>query len=87
MEDTHHLHHSFMHQEQTNQDIHCNNLTHVTTLENLISLSGKPHILENAASLANGGIDYSSYNTTSLYLEKIFSALNCSTDPLINELS
>ena len=47
---------------------------------NLIYLSGKSHILENAASLARGWIDFPSGNTTSLYLLKIVSVLNCSDD-------
>ena len=51
---------------------------------NLIFFSGKSHILENAESLACEWIGSTSGNTTSLYLEIIFSALNCSTDTLVN---
>ena len=51
---------------------------------NLISLSGQSDILSNAESLASALIDSSSGNTTWLYLETIFSAFDCSTDPLVN---
>ena len=62
MEDPHHTHHSW------HREIHCNNLTHMSTLENLIfSEKYSP-----------------SDNKTSLYLMKIVSALNCSAYPLVN---
>ena len=40
--------------------------------------------LENAAYFSREKFGYPSYNKTSLYLEKIFSALNCSTDSLVH---
>ena len=52
---------------------------------NLVSFSGESHILPNAAYLAHGWNDSPSGNIISPYLEKIFSALNCSTDTLVNE--
>ena len=51
---------------------------------NLISFSGKSHILENSASLERGWIGSPSVTTIKLYTDKIFSSLNCSTDPLVN---
>ena len=67
-----------MHQDQKHQEIHCNNLTHMTTLGILIYLSGNSHILENAAYLAHGLIGYPSGNKNSLYLDKMFSSFNFS---------
>ena len=49
----------------------------------LIYFSGESHILKNEAYLACGLIGYTSGNTTSLYLDKIFSALTFSTEPLV----
>ena len=62
----------------------CNNLTHMTTLENLMSLSGQSQILANSESLAHGLIGYPWGNKTSLYLDATLYELNCSSDPLIN---
>ena len=73
--------------EKKHQDIHCNNLTHITTLSNLIYLSGNSQILSNEAYLARGLIGFPSGDTTSLYMDAIFSAFNCPTDPLVNELA
>ena len=84
MEDPHHPHHSFLSQEQKHEEIHCKSLTHMTTLANLICFSGKSHILVNEESLTRGLIYSQSGNTTSLYLEKIFSLFNFSTGPLVN---
>ena len=50
----------------------------------LIYFPGKSHKMENSAPLARGWIDYPPVNKTSLYMEKMFSAFNYSTDPLVN---
>ena len=39
---------------EKNQDIHCNILTHMSTWENFISLSGKSQILEGDSYLTHG---------------------------------
>ena len=52
--------------------IHYNNLTHITTFSNLIFLSEKSHILENASYLACVLIGSLSVNTTAIYMEKYF---------------
>ena len=54
MEDLHRPRCSYLHQEQKHQGIHCKNLTHMITLENLISFKEGSHTLENEASLARG---------------------------------
>ena len=54
---------------------------------NLIYLSVKSHILENTASLASGWVGSESGNTMSLYLDAIFFAVNCSTDPLVDDFA
>ena len=46
-----------------------------------ISFSVNWHNMANAEYLSRGWIGYPKVNTTSLYLDKIISALNCSTDP------
>ena len=52
---------------------------------NLIYFSGKSHILENVASLARGWTVSPWVNTTSIYLVKIISAFNFSSDPFVNK--
>ena len=54
MKDLHHPHHSFLNQEQKHRYIDFNNLTHVTTLANLIYFSENSHILANAKYFARG---------------------------------
>ena len=58
-------------------DIHCNHLTHMATLEILISLPGNSHMISNVESLAHELIGSPLGNTTSLYLDKIFYVFNC----------
>ena len=59
----------------------------MTTLENLISLSRKSHILANVASLAHGLIGSTSGNTPQPYLDAIFPVLIFSSDSLINDFA
>ena len=87
MEGSHLPHYWFLNQKQKHQDIYCNNLPHMTTLENLISLSGKSHIMVNALSLARCRMGSPYGNTTSLYLEKNCSSFNSSTDTLVNSFA
>ena len=63
-----------MHQGQKNQDVHCNSLTHMTTLENLISFSGKLHIMVILSSLEHGLFSYPSGNTKITIYGKLFYA-------------
>ena len=73
-------HCSFLHQEQKYQDIHFKFLADMTTLVNLISLSGQSCIVANPESLVCGKI-YSPFdNTTSLYLNNVFFVFNYSLD-------
>ena len=80
-----------MHQEQKHQEICYKQLKHMTTLENLISLSGKLHILENVVSSARGWIGSPLGNKTPPYMDAtkkdFFPAFSCSLDPLINVFS
>ena len=61
------------------------NVTHMTTFVNFISLSENSHILANTEYLARGWIVSPTGNTTSLYMDEIFFASNCSTDLLFND--